>query len=55
LITPERWQQIKEVLDQALERAPGGRYWLSDSRRLLFQDKIFLLDANQKRFMRCCR
>jgi ABC-type phosphate transport system ATPase subunit len=49
LLTPERWQQVKEVLHQALERAPGGRVWLSDSRRLLFQDKIFLLDSPSKK------
>ena len=49
MLTPERWQQVKEVLHQPLERAPGGRVWLSDSRRLLFQDKIFLLDSQSKK------
>jgi hypothetical protein len=48
-MNPERWEQVKEVLHQALERAPGGRVWLSDSRRLLFQDKIFLLDSQSKK------
>lgn len=61
-MTPKRWQQVKQIFQSALERNPAERsaflnqaraddVWLSDSRRLLFQDqsKLYLIDSQSKK------